>query len=94
MCQGGSDEVCDNLAAVALQSGAVAAALDRGLSEAAAQLHGLQALSSQVRLAAQVRGFDDCFMLATFVSLTALVPAAWVWRGKRGAAGHGTAALD
>jgi len=84
----------DNLAAVNLQSGAVRVALERGLSDAAAQLHGLQTLSSQVRLSAQVRAFDDCFYLATFVALVALLPAAFLRRGKRAAApgpGHAAA---
>ena len=87
----------DNIAAVNLQSGAVAAALDRGLSDAAAQLFGLQTLSNQVKLAAQVRAFDDCFILAVFVTLFALLPAIFLRRGKRvGAAGaaHGPAAVD
>lgn len=87
----------DNIAAVNLHSSAVAAALERGLSDSAAQLLVLQTLSNHVKLAAQVRAFDDCFYLATFVALTALLPAVFLRRGKRVAGletGHGSAALE
>jgi len=85
----------DNVVAIGVQSNATIAALDRGLSEAAAQALGMQALTNHVKLAAQVRGFDDCFLLATFVALTALLPAVWLRRGKRASAsGHGGAALE
>ena len=41
---------------------------------------------------ATVQSFDDCFYLATLISLCGLLPALWLKRGKKAAGGHGAGA--
>jgi hypothetical protein len=45
----------------------------------------------QVGVLATVQSFDDCFYLATLISLCGLVPCLWLKRGKKASAGHGEA---
>ena len=49
------------------------------------------ALMKQVGVLATVQSFDDCFYLATLISLCGLLPVLWLKRGKKAAAGHGEA---
>jgi EmrB/QacA subfamily drug resistance transporter len=73
----------ENIAALSVLSAAKVQMLQQGLSEMAANAVGLMALSRQVGLAAAVRGFDDCFYLATFVTLAGLIPTIWLKRGLK-----------
>jgi len=85
----------DNLAALSVLSSAKVAMLQQGMSDLAANAAGLMALSRQISLAAAVRGFDDCFYLATFVTLAGLLPTLWLKRGHKPAPGEGgTVMLD
>jgi MFS family permease len=87
-----------NVAAVQVLNATQTAMLERGLSLTAAQAAGLSALMKQVNILATVRSFDDCFYLATLISLCGLLPTLWLKRGKKAAAqgGHaeGAAILD
>ena len=79
-----------NVAAVGVLNATQTAMLEHGLSLAAAQAAGLAALMRQVSVLATVQGFDDCFYLATLISLCGLLPALWLTRGKKaGQGGHG-----
>jgi EmrB/QacA subfamily drug resistance transporter len=82
-----------NIAAVSVLSTTQAAMVQQGLSEVAAHTVGLATILSQVSLAATVRGFDDCFYLATIVSLVGLMPSLWLKRGQEAKAGHGEGAV-
>ena len=87
-----------NLAAVRVLNATQTAMLEQGLSLASAQAAGLGALMKQVGVLATVQSFDDCFYLATLVSLCGLLPALWLKRGqkKAGQGGHaeGAAILE
>src|SRR4051812_3388252 len=72
-----------NLTAVGLLSSIQTAMLERGLSDSAAQLAGLQALMKQVDQAAKVRSFEDCFFIATTIALCGFLPALFLKRGHR-----------
>jgi len=72
-----------NLTAVGLLSSIQTAMLERGMPDSAAQLAGLQALMQQVDQAAQVRSYDDCFLLATSIALCGLLPALLLKRGHK-----------
>ena len=45
----------------------------------------LAALMKQVSVAATVRSFDDCFLLATCISMCGVLPALFLKRGKKAA---------
>jgi hypothetical protein len=81
-----------NVAAVQVLNATQTAMLERGLSLAAAQAAGIGALMKQVGVLATVQSFDDCFYLATLISLCGLLPALWLKRGKKAAGGHGAGA--
>jgi EmrB/QacA subfamily drug resistance transporter len=78
-----------NVSAIGLLSSTQATLLERGLSLAAAQSAGLAALMQQVSVLATVQSFDDCFYLATLISLCGLLPALWLKRGKKAATAGG-----
>jgi EmrB/QacA subfamily drug resistance transporter len=82
-----------NIAAVNVLSAAKVAMLQQGLSDAAANVAGLMALTRQVSITAAVRGFDDCFYLATFVTLAGLLPTLWLKRGHKSAPAEGEVVL-
>jgi EmrB/QacA subfamily drug resistance transporter len=82
-----------NVAAVGLLNATQTAMLERGMSMTAAQAAGLAALIKQVGVLATVQSFDDCFYLATLISLCGLLPVIWLKRGKKAAAGHGEGAV-
>jgi hypothetical protein len=64
------------------------------MSAVAAQSIGVAALMKQVGTLATVQSFNDCFYLATLVSLCGLVPCLWLKRGKKAAGGgHGEAMI-
>lgn len=83
-----------NITAVGVLSAVQTAMLQQGASETAAQAAGLLALLRQVSQAAAVRGFDDCFYLATFVALVGLLPALWLKRGHKAGSHGGSVILD
>ena len=51
----------------------------------AAQAEGLARLARMVDQEASVRGFNDCFFLATVIVLAALVPLLWLRSGHKSA---------
>jgi hypothetical protein len=57
--------------------------LQRGMTETAAQAAGISALMRQVSVAATVRSFDDCFLLATIVSIMGVLPVLFLKRNKK-----------
>jgi EmrB/QacA subfamily drug resistance transporter len=67
-------------------------ALAHGLSLAEAKVLVVAQLAGHVRLAAAVRGFDDCFLVAAVVCLAGVVPALFVRGAPRGGARPGKAA--
>jgi EmrB/QacA subfamily drug resistance transporter len=82
-----------NVAAVGLLSATQSAMMQQGMSAVAAQSIGVAALMKQVGTLATVQSFNDCFYLATLVSLCGLVPCLWLKRGKKAAGGHGEAMI-
>jgi EmrB/QacA subfamily drug resistance transporter len=78
-----------NIAAVNVLSTTQALLMQEGWSDTAAHSLGLMALVNQVSGAATVRAFDDCFYVGTLVALVGLLPALWIKRGKKVAAGTG-----
>jgi EmrB/QacA subfamily drug resistance transporter len=78
----------DSIATVQALAAAQAALVGQGVSEAAAQTAGLAQLARQVELAAKVRGFDDCFLVAALLSVVALLPVLLLRRGRAQRAGH------
>jgi EmrB/QacA subfamily drug resistance transporter len=82
-----------NVAAVGLLNTIQTAMLQQGMTMAAAQAAGLAGLMKQVGVLATVQSFDDCFYLATLISLCGLIPCIWLKRGKKAAAGHGDAMI-
>jgi len=85
-----------NVAAVQVLNATQTTLLERGMSLASAQAAGLAALMQQVAVLATVQSFDDCFYLATLISLCGLLPALWLKRGKRAGGGpaEGAAMLE
>jgi hypothetical protein len=81
-----------NIMAVGVLNAVKTAMLQQGISEAAAQAAGLAALTKQVGLTAAVRSYDDCFVLATFVTLVGLLPSLWLKRGRK-SEGQGKAVI-
>jgi hypothetical protein len=74
-----------NITAVSVLSATQTAMLQRGMSDAAAQLAGISALVNQVNVSATVRSFDDCFWLSTFIAIAGVIPALFLKRGKKAA---------
>jgi EmrB/QacA subfamily drug resistance transporter len=64
-------------------------ALAHGLSQAQAKAMAMGQLAGQVRLAAAVRGFDDCFLIGAVACIVGLVPAYFLRKGA--ARRHGPA---
>ena len=81
------------MAAVGLLNATQTAMLQQGMSQVAAQAIGIAALLKQVAVLATVQSFNDCFYLATLISLCGLVPCIWLKRGKKAAPGHGEAMI-
>jgi EmrB/QacA subfamily drug resistance transporter len=77
------DVTATNVAAVRVLTATQTAMLERGMSDAAALVAGLNALLRQVEQVAKVRSFDDCFLIATTIALCGLVPACMLKRGHR-----------
>ena len=65
----------DSPAVVKMLGQAQQAALARGVDLAQAKAQVIAQLAGQVRLAAAVRSFDDCFLVAAVVCLLGLLPA-------------------
>jgi EmrB/QacA subfamily drug resistance transporter len=61
-------------------------ALAQGLSVQQGKALVIAQLAGQVRQAAAVRGFDDCFLLATLVCIAGILPALFLRQAARGAA--------
>ena len=78
---GSSNVTSTNVAAVGLLSATQSAMMQQGMSAVAAQTIGIAALMKQVATLATVQSFNDCFYLATLVSLCGLVPCIWLKRG-------------
>lgn len=83
-----------NVVAVGLLNATQTAMLEHGMSLAAAQAAGVAALMKQVGVLATVRSFDDCFYLATLISLCGLLPCLWLKRGKKAASHDGAVILE
>jgi DHA2 family multidrug resistance protein len=77
------DVTSTNIAAVSVLSATQTTMLQRGMSEAAAQAAGISALMKQVSVAATVRSFDDCFLLATLVAALGVLPCLFLKRGHK-----------
>jgi MFS family permease len=77
------DVTSTNIAAVSVLSATQTAMLQQGMSLTAAQAAGTAALMKQVSLAATVRSFDDCFLLATIISALAVLPVLFLSRGRK-----------
>jgi DHA2 family multidrug resistance protein len=69
-----------NLAALRILSATQATMLERGMSEAAAYVNGLNVLMKQVTQTAQVMSFQDCFFIATMIAICGLLPASLLKR--------------
>jgi EmrB/QacA subfamily drug resistance transporter len=80
------DMTATNVAALGLLTATQTAVLERGMSTAAAQLAGFQALMNQVDKTSKVQSFDDCFIIATTIGLCGLLPALFLKRGHKPAA--------
>jgi EmrB/QacA subfamily drug resistance transporter len=72
-----------NVAAVGMLNTVQTAMLQQGLSMEAAKAAGIAGLMKQVSVLATVQSFDDCFYLATLISLCGLLPVLWLKRGKK-----------
>ena len=75
-----------NTAAVSVLSAVQHNLMQQGVSQPEAYSVGLMALARQVAQTATVRSFDDCFYVATLISLVGLIPCLWLKRGRRAAA--------
>jgi MFS family permease len=84
----------NSLAAVHLLSATKLALMAQGFTEAAAQTIGLMGLARQVAVAATVRAFDDCFVVATWVALAAVLPALWLKRRRKVGGSHQEAIVE
>ena len=77
------DVTSTNITAVSVLSATRAAMLQVGMSDTAAQAAGMAALVKQVAVAATVRSFDDCFLLATIISALGVLPCLFLKRGRK-----------
>ena len=69
-----------NVAAVRILTSAQTMLMERGLSEPAAYVQGLNMLMKQVTTMAKVMSFNDCFTIATIIAILGVIPALFLKR--------------
>ncbi|MCC7367190.1 MAG: DHA2 family efflux MFS transporter permease subunit [Chloroflexi bacterium] len=76
-----------NLAAVRILTTAQAMLMERGMSEPAAYVNALNTVMKQVVQMSKVMSFNDCFTIATYIALLGVIPALFLKREHKPAAG-------
>ena len=74
------DVTPSNLAAIRILTSAQTMLMERGLTESAAYVNGLNTLMKQVTTMAKVMSYNDCFTIATIIAILGVIPALFLKR--------------
>ena len=76
-----------NLTAVRILTTAQTMLMERGMSESAAYVNALNTVMKQVVQMAKIMSFNDCFTIATCIAILGVIPALFLKREHKPAAG-------